>query len=181
MGLRGRDQKTCTRLGGVSRGKALLVDEYPEDLRFYSTVLEAYGYAVRRCSSYHEGVRCLGEEAFAIVSQGTPNFEGSWVLMRAIEVNPRLPVLVVARCLDIDCYLAAMELGAMDYLVEPLTVWEIGRLLERHSQARAPQPKPSEQGLVGQALWCDSGTGLNQGMAPSIGSSLPLGKQASSR
>ena len=77
---------------GVPRGKALLVDEYPEDLQFYSTILEAYGYRVRRCSSYQEGVRCLGEQAFdfVIVSQGTPNFEGSWVLRRAIEINRQL-------------------------------------------------------------------------------------------
>jgi DNA-binding NtrC family response regulator len=108
------------------------VNEYPEDLQFYSNILEVYGYKVRSCSSYYQGVRCLGEEVFdfVIVSQGTPNFEGSWVLMRAIEVNPSLPVLVVARALDLDCYSEAMQLGAMDYLVEPLTVWEIGRLLE---------------------------------------------------
>ena len=139
MGLRDDDPKASARPRGVPRGKALLVDEYPEDLHFYSTILEAYGYRVRRCSSYHEGVRCLGEEAFdfVIVSQGTPNFEGSWVLLRATEMNPSLPVLVVARCLEMDCYLEAMELGAIDYLVEPLTVWEIGRLLERHSQVQS--------------------------------------------
>jgi len=140
MGMRGDDQKASVRPHGVPRRKALLVDEYPEGLQFYSTVLEAYGYRIRRCRSYLEGVRCLGEEAFdfVIVSQGTPSFEGSWVLMRAIEVNPSLPVLVVARCLDVDCYLEAIKLGAMDYLVEPLTVWEIGRLLERHSRADIP-------------------------------------------
>jgi len=116
MGLTGDDQKVSTQPCAVPRGKALLVDEYPEDLQFYSTILEAYGYQVRRCSSYHEGVHCLGDEVFdfVIVSQGTPNFEGSWVLMRATEVNPRLPVLVVARCLDMDCYLKAMQLGALD-------------------------------------------------------------------
>jgi len=140
MGLRGDDQEASARPRGVSRGKALLVNECPEDLHFYSTVLDAYGYRVRRCSSYYEGVRCLSDEFFdcVIVSQGTPNFEGSWVLMRAIEVNPRLPVLVVARCLDMDCYLEAMELGALDYLVEPLTVWEIGRLLEKYSPVKSP-------------------------------------------
>ena len=140
MRLRVNDQKACARPRGVSRRKALLVDESPEGLHFYSTVLEAYGYRVRRCSSYYEGVRCLSDEHFdfVIVSQGTPSFEGSWVLMRAIEVNPGLPVLVVARCLDIDCYLEAMQLGAMDYLVEPLTVWEIGRLLERSERVESP-------------------------------------------
>ena len=154
MGLRGEDREACARPRGVSRGKVLLVDEYPEDLQFYSTILEAYGYGVRRCSSYEQGVRCLGEEAFdfVIVSQGTPNFEGSRVLRCAMEVNPSKPVLVVARCVDMDCFLKAMQLGAMDYLVEPLTVWEIGRLLERHSQDRAARPESKERVLVRQAI-----------------------------
>jgi DNA-binding NtrC family response regulator len=130
------------------------VDEYHEDLQFYSTILEAYGYEVRRCRTYLEGVRCLGEEAFdfVIVSQGTHSFEGSWVLMRATEVNPNLPVLVVARFLDMDCYLEARQLGALDYLVEPLTVWEIGRLLERHSQVRVSRPESAEWRMVQQPV-----------------------------
>jgi DNA-binding NtrC family response regulator len=147
-------QKESAQRSCVPERKALLVDEYPEDLQFYSTILEAYGYRVRRCSSYREGVRCLGEEAFdfVIVSRGTPKFEGRWVLMRAMEMNPRLPVLVVARCLDMDCYLQAMQLGAMDYLVEPLTVWEVGRLLERQSQVRTPLPASADGRVARQAI-----------------------------
>ena len=116
------------------RGKALLVAEDPEDLQYCFNILEEYGYRVRRCDSYQEGVRCLADEVFdfVMVSQGTPNFEGSCVLKRATENNRSLPVLVVARCLDMGCYLEAMQLGAVDYLVEPLTVSEIGRVLENH-------------------------------------------------
>ena len=142
MGLRGEDREACARPRGVSRGKALLVDEYPEDLQFYSTILEAYGYRIRRCSSYHEGVHCLGDEVFdfVIVSQGTPNFEGSRVLKRAAEINRSLPVLVVARFPDMGCYLEAMQLGAVDYLVEPLTVSELGRVLENHPPVQRMKP-----------------------------------------
>jgi len=116
------------------RGKALLVFEDPKGLQFYFNILHGYGYRVRACNSYQEGLCCLGEEIFdfVIVSQGTPNFEGSGVLKRAIEINRSLPVLVVARCLDVACYLEAMQLGAVDYLVEPLTVFEISRALESH-------------------------------------------------
>jgi DNA-binding NtrC family response regulator len=139
--MRSRDtyQEVSAQLPCVPRGKALLVDEYPEDLEYYLNILEAYGYRVRACNSYQEGVHCLGDEVFdfVIVSQGTPRFEGSCVLERAAEVNHRLPVLVVARCLDMGCYMEAMELGAVDYLLEPLTVWEIGRVLENHPPTRS--------------------------------------------
>jgi DNA-binding NtrC family response regulator len=108
-----------------------VVDECAEGLEYYSVMLEAYGYQVRRCWAYREGVRCLGNEAFdfVIVSQGSAKFEGSCVLKRAIELDRSLPVLVVARCLDMDSYIEAMQLGARDYLLEPVTAWEIGRLL----------------------------------------------------
>ena len=113
------------------KATVLLVDEDPGDLHYYGVILQELGYRVRGCKSYEEGADVLGSEAldFIIVSQGSPNFEGRAVLERAVKVNRRLPVLVVARCLDMGCYLEAMQLGAVDYLVEPLTVSEIGRVL----------------------------------------------------
>lgn len=124
-------QNASARPGSFPQRKALVVDECPDGLEYYSALLEAYGYQVRRCTAYGEGVRCLGKEAFnfVIVSQGSPKFEGSCVLKRAIEIDRRLPVLVVTRCLNMDSYIEAMQLGARDYLVEPLNAWEISRLL----------------------------------------------------
>jgi len=126
----------------ASRGKALLVVEDSKGFQYLSDILEQYGYRVRGCDSYQEGVRCLGDEAFdfVVVSQGTPNFEGSCVLKRATETNRSLPVLVVARCLDMDCYLEAMQLGAVDYLAEPVTLSEIGRVLGNHPPVRGKAP-----------------------------------------
>jgi DNA-binding NtrC family response regulator len=135
----GAYQEASTPPLRVPRGNALLVSEYPEDLQYYFAILQAYGYRVRACNSYQEGVRRLGDEAFdfVMVSQGTHDFEGVCVLERATEVDRSLPVLVVARCLDMGCYLEAMQLGAVDYLVEPLTVWEVGRVLKGHPPARS--------------------------------------------
>jgi FixJ family two-component response regulator len=42
---------------------------------------------------------------------------------------------VVARCLDIQCYLEAMELGAVDYLERPEPD-EIGWMLETQLRRR---------------------------------------------
>ena len=123
-----------------SQRKALLVIEDPMSFQIGLTTLEEYGYQVRVCHSYQEGVRCLADEAFdfAMVSQGTPNFEGSCVLKRATETNRSLPVLVVARCLDMGCYLEAMQLGAVDYLVEPLTMSDLSRVLEAYRPFHKP-------------------------------------------
>ena len=134
MGPRGTSQKENTQPLRVPRAKALLVHEDTGDLEYYFNIFEGYGYRVRACNSYQEGVSRLADEDFdfVMVSQGTPNFEGSCVLKRATETDRRVPVLIAARCLDMGCYLEAMQLGAVDYLVEPLTVSGIGRVLETH-------------------------------------------------
>jgi DNA-binding NtrC family response regulator len=139
MELRGNEQKTIGTCRSFPQRKALVVDERPDGLEYYATMLEAYGYQVRRCGTYCEGVRCLGNEAFdfVIVSQGTPKFEGSCVLKRAVEIDRGLPAIVVARCLDMGSCIEAMQLGATDYLVEPLTAWEVGRLLPPRPCLRA--------------------------------------------
>ncbi|SPE31950.1 hypothetical protein SBA2_640041 [Acidobacteriia bacterium SbA2] len=73
------------------------------------------------CRSVAEGIEALESEdvSCVIVSQGTPAFEGRQVLERSLQLHPDVPVLVIARVLDIHCYLDAMDLGASDYLEQP--------------------------------------------------------------
>lgn len=114
--------------------RALLVNEDAEALRFYCATLQNWGYQVRACQCYEEALCCLGSEGFdvVLVSQGSRNFEGRCVLERAVSANRRVPVLVTARCLDTACYLEAMQLGAADYLAEPVTSSIIGQVLKAH-------------------------------------------------
>jgi two-component system response regulator (stage 0 sporulation protein F) len=100
---------------------ALLVIEEPHDLETYGTFLRNRGYETLMCDSPREGMNCLAAKdvSLVIVSQGTPAFEGRPVLERALQLCPKVPVLVVARVLDIHCYLDAMDLGAFDYLEKP--------------------------------------------------------------
>ena len=138
---------TLNTLGGNvpanSRGVVLLVDEDEDDRDYYSTILRAFGYEVRSCGSYEEGARLLDPGAFGlvIVSQGSPSFEGRSVLVSATQFHRRLPVLVVARTLEMSCYLEAMQLGAVDYLSEPIRVQDLGRAVDTHLRARAAAQK----------------------------------------
>ena len=142
MGTIDTNQPGREQLLLVRRGKALLVVEDPGDLHYYCNILEGCQYQVRVCHSYEEGVCCLGSEVFdfVMVSQGSRNFEGRCVVERATEIDRRLPVLVVARCLDMGCYMEAMQLGAVDYLAEPVALSEIGRVLGTHPPIRSKSP-----------------------------------------
>lgn len=114
------------------RGNVLVVDEDRADLVYYRNVLQQAGYTVVTCGSYDEAVECLDAETFGlvVVSQGSSVFEGRRVLERALALNRSTQVLVVARCLNMSCYLEAMQLGARDYLEEPVPEREMVRAME---------------------------------------------------
>jgi DNA-binding NtrC family response regulator len=71
-----------------------------------------------------------------VVGQGSRNFEGRCVLAGASEFNRRLPVVVVARHLEMECYLEAMQLGAVDYLAGPFCDMEIARVIRNWAPRR---------------------------------------------
>ena len=123
----------------LTRRRVLLVDEDARDLQYYGAVLQEEGYEVRACESYAQGAECLDKETydFVVVSQGSRAFEGRFLLEQVMTVDRRLPVLVLTRCVDMDCYMEAMQLGAVDYLEKPLPPAEIVRIVETHLRPRA--------------------------------------------
>ncbi|MFZ0960587.1 MAG: response regulator [Terriglobia bacterium] len=99
----------------------LLILEEPHDLNKYGNFLRDQGYETLMCASPGEGINSLETDtvSLVIVGQETPAFQGREVLEYSLRCHPEIPVLVVARVLDIHCYLEAMELGARDYLERP--------------------------------------------------------------
>ncbi len=132
------DYQTAKSRPMAPRARVLLVDEDFRDLEQYRSILLQQGYEVRVTSSYADAEQSLRKETFdfVLVGQGSSAFEGRTVVERALESDRQIPVVVLARCLDIGCYLEAMQLGATDYLEKPLTPAEISRLIETHLRAQ---------------------------------------------
>ncbi len=122
-----------------AKAKLLLVDEDVDDLLYYSAILQHLGYEVRSLPSYHQAAACLERENFdlVIVSQGSDNFEGRTVLAKVIETGHKAPVMVLTRCMDPECYIEAMECGALEYLEKPLLRSELAALVAKHLGASA--------------------------------------------
>jgi DNA-binding NtrC family response regulator len=114
--------------------KILLVDEEANDWTSLQLALERRGMDVRTCTAYDAGIQCLEHETFdfVLVGQGTHAFEGRRVLERAMELSRSRPVLVVTRCLDMTCYLEAMQMGAIDYLEKPIPTADLLRFVLAH-------------------------------------------------
>ena len=120
-------RRLANELPSGDNARVLLVDKDPRDLSHYRAILQELGCKVRAISSFAEGVQCIGDEPFdlIILDQGSGGFEGQEVLAQAMEVDVELRVLVLARSYDRDCYLQAMQSGALDYLEGPLGAAEI--------------------------------------------------------
>ncbi len=105
----------------MKHATVLLVFEELQELDGYGSLLCTLGYSIRVCNSVAEGIKALETENFSlvIVGQGTPAFEGRQVLERSLQLDPNIPVLIIARALNVHCYLDAMDLGAIDYLERP--------------------------------------------------------------
>lgn len=116
--------------------KILLVDDDTRDLEYHRQVLEGQGHIVLACSNYADGAYHAETGSFdlAVVSQGSPAFEGRVVLERLQQSGRRTPVLVLARHKETRCYLDAMELGAVEYLEKPVPPPEMKRILLIHLQ-----------------------------------------------
>jgi DNA-binding response OmpR family regulator len=114
--------------------KVLLVDEESGDLRMLRLTLEGQGFEVFTCTSYEAGILRLEAEPFdfVVVSQGTQAFEGRTVLDRAMQLDRRRPVLVLTRCISMQCYLEAMQMGAIDYLEKPVPPADLLRFVRAH-------------------------------------------------
>jgi DNA-binding NtrC family response regulator len=115
--------------------KVLLVDEEVSDLRILRLILEGQGFEVFTCAGFEAGICCLEAEPFdfVVVSQGSHAFEGRTVLDRAMQLDRRRPVLVLTRCIDMRCYLEAMQMGAIDYLEKPVPPADLLRFVQAHT------------------------------------------------
>jgi DNA-binding NtrC family response regulator len=143
MGKQATDETQGKKFRGSPKGRLLLVDEDLNDLLLYSITLRNHGYQVRMATSYSEAAVYLGREDFdlVIVNQGNGAFELRPVMERAADGSCQTPVLVLTGSSDIECFLEAMELGAVAYLEKPQDPSEVAKLAEQYLQFASEQLK----------------------------------------
>jgi FixJ family two-component response regulator len=49
-----------------------------------------------------------------------------------MQMDRHRPVLVLTRCIDMHCYLEAMQMGAIDYLEKPVPPTDLVRFVRAH-------------------------------------------------
>jgi DNA-binding NtrC family response regulator len=115
--------------------RVLIADDQPDVLEALRLLLKSEGYAIESATSPDSVVQAISERDFDVVlldmnyaRDTTSGREGLDLVARVAELDPTLPVLVMTAWGSVDGAVAAMRIGARDYIEKP---WDNERLLGR--------------------------------------------------
>lgn len=121
------------------RPQILVIDDEPQIHRFLSPALDAAGYEPRRADSGQEGLRgiALWSPDAVVLDLGLPDLDGKDVLARAREFYAGPIIILSARDKEAE-KIAALDLGANDYVEKPFGVGELLARLRANLRQAAP-------------------------------------------
>ncbi len=127
----------------------LVVDDEPPIRRLLRTVLEAESYRVREAADARAALGAVAEGVdLVLLDLGLPDMDGLELLGR-IRKTSDVPVVVVSSREDERGKVAALDLGADDYVTKPFGVAELAARLRtalRHRVAREGDAAPFHHG-----------------------------------
>jgi two-component system KDP operon response regulator KdpE len=108
------------------RPQILVIDDEPQIHRFLSPALDAAGYEPRRADGGQEGLRAIAlwSPDAVVLDLGLPDMDGKDVLARAREFYAGPIIVLSARDREAE-KIAALDLGANDYVEKPFGVGEL--------------------------------------------------------
>jgi len=124
----------------------LLIEDEPEIRRFLRTTLPAHGYRLHEATTGQDGLT----EAKArnpdliLLDLGLPDLDGTEVI-RQVREWAQVPIIVLSARDQEQAKVAALDLGADDYVTKPFGVNELlarMRAALRHAAQSADAPEP---------------------------------------
>ena len=137
----------------MSGPRILIVDDEPQILRFLEPALEASGYAVLHADAGRKALHLAANAApdLVILDLGLPDMDGKEVLAK-LRAFSKAPVIILSAREREAEKIAALDLGADDYVEKPFAIGELlarVRVALRHANGGEAPPKRIEaEGLV---------------------------------
>ena len=132
--------------------RVLLVDDEQEVCQWAAEGLARRGFSVQWRSSSTEALQLLESEAFdAVVADlNMPGLNGLAFCERIVANRPELPVIVITAFGSLDTAVAAIRVGAYDFLSKPLELEALVIAIERAVQTRRLRAEVRRLRLAGQ-------------------------------
>ncbi len=125
-------------LGAPRRGRVLIVEDDRDLLDVYTDVLLEAGFDVTSLSDGGGALRALEGDSFDVVLTDVimPGATGVDVLRTVRERDLDVPVVLITGSPSVETAVQALELGALRYLLKPVTAPDLVRTVEEASRLR---------------------------------------------
>lgn len=112
--------------GEAAGARVLVVDDEPQIRRLLSVSLSRRGYQVEGVATGVEGIERIGSGAFdlLLLDLGLPDVDGLQVCQE-VRTLSHLPIIVLSVRDDERDKIAALDLGADDYVTKPFSIEEL--------------------------------------------------------
>jgi len=129
--------------------KVLVVDDEPPLREMLRGFFESNGYGARAAGSGEEALRLIAEESpgAVVLDLKMPGLSGIETLARIKELDRSIPVIIMTGYGTVDAAVAAMKLGAVDFLTKPVRPSELRRAVERAAAEGEPSAPDGEAPL----------------------------------
>jgi two-component system phosphate regulon response regulator PhoB len=123
--------------------KILLVEDEPDLRQFVAWVLEAEGYTIIEAGDSTEGLILARQQMpnMILLDLRLPTNSG-WTLLENIKKSPataRIPVVLFTASAEASQRSKAQAMGAVDYLVKPVSANELKECCRRHELKQPPE------------------------------------------
>jgi DNA-binding response OmpR family regulator len=117
----------------------LLIEDEPRIRAFVARGLGAEGFTVDECDDGQLGLRRAVDDQYdlVILDLGLPGMDGLSVLEVLSSERPELPVLILSGRSDLKTRLAAVSLGACDFLEKPFAFDDLVARVRTHARREA--------------------------------------------
>jgi DNA-binding NtrC family response regulator len=122
----------------TDKGNLLIVDDELSVRDSLRRWFADEGYAVATADSAGEALTRLAERTYdlALVDIKMPGTDGIALLERFKQVDPELLVIIMTGYASVETAVAALKLGAYDYVTKPLDPDEIGHVIRKAIEQR---------------------------------------------
>ena len=131
--------------------KILVCDDEVNLRRVLEAILRREGHGVVGAANGLEALELLGKQEIhtVITDLRMPRMDGMELLRRMVQEHPDIPVIILTAHGSVDNAVAAVKLGALDYIEKPFDKDQIRRLVT--TALRTHELRRSEVRMVGAA------------------------------
>ena len=127
--------------------KILVIDDEPSILNLVSSYLKAEGYEVLTANNGEEAIKFIKDKNphIVVLDLMMPGMDG-WQVCKRVRAFSNVPIVILSALDDPALIASALDAGADDYLVKPVSssilVAHLNRLIRRTGTLDAPNGTP---------------------------------------